>query len=60
MDQMVPLAFRIVAQKADGAIPWATLEMDIRRACRDHFKKSKLLDQIVTDMTGLIDAAIGS
>ncbi len=60
MEQMVPLAFRLVAQKADGARPWPNLEMDVRRACRDHFKESKLLDRVVNDMTGLIDAGLGS
>ncbi|CAN5750195.1 type I-E CRISPR-associated endonuclease Cas1e [soil metagenome] len=60
MEQMVPLAFRLVAQKADGAKPWPNLEMDVRRACRDHFKESKLLDRVVNDMTGLIDAGLGS
>jgi CRISP-associated protein Cas1 len=59
MEQMVPLAFRAVAQNADGSKPWPTLEMDLRRACRDHFKKSKLLDRIVTDITGVIDAGLG-
>lgn len=60
MEHMVPLAFRIVAKKGDGARPWPTLEMDVRRACRDYFRESKLLDRIVTDMTSLIDAGVGA
>lgn len=60
MEHMVPLAFRLVAQKADGAKPWSTLEMDLRRACRDYFRTSKLLDRIVNDMTSLIDAGFGT
>ncbi len=60
MEHMVPLAFRLVAEKGDGSRPWQTLEMDVRRACRDHFRQSKLLDRIVTDMTSLIDAGIGT
>jgi CRISPR-associated protein Cas1 len=60
MEHMVPLAFRLVAQKADGAKPWPTLEMDLRRACRDYFRTSKLLDRIVNDMTSLIDAGLGT
>ncbi len=60
MEHMVPLAFRMVAQKADGAKPWPTLEMDLRRACRDYFRQSKLLDRIVNDTTSLIDAGLGA
>lgn len=60
VEQMIPLAFRLVAQKADGSKPWPTLEMDVRRSCRDHFKTSKLLDRIVNDMTSLIDAGLGT
>jgi CRISPR-associated protein Cas1 len=60
MEHMVPLAFRLVAQKADGSRPWPMLEMDVRRASRDHFKTSKLLDRVVNDMTSLIDAGLGA
>ncbi len=60
MEHMVPLAFRLVAQKADGAKPWPTLEMDLRRACRDYFRTSKLLDRIVNEMTSLVDAGLGT
>jgi CRISPR-associated protein Cas1 len=60
VEHIVPLAFRTVAQKGDGSKPWPTLEMDLRRGCRDHFKKSKLLDRIVNDATSLIDAGIGA
>ncbi|MGI8548076.1 MAG: type I-E CRISPR-associated endonuclease Cas1e [Gemmatimonadaceae bacterium] len=60
MEHIVPLAFRMVAQKADGAKPWPTLEMDMRRACRDYFRSSKLLDGIVHDMTSLIDAGLSA
>lgn len=60
MEHVVPLAFRMVAQKADGAKPWPTVEMDVRRACRDYFRASKLLDRIVNDATSLIDAGLGN
>lgn len=60
MEHIVQLAFRMVAQKADGAKPWPTLEMDMRRACRDYFRSSKLLDGIVHDMTSLIDAGLSA
>ncbi len=58
MDQMVPLAFRLVGQKANSAKPWPKLEMDMRRTCRDYFKTSKLLDRTVNDVTSLIDAGL--
>jgi CRISPR-associated protein Cas1 len=60
MEHMVPLAFGIVARKGKGAKPWATLEMDVRRGCRDLFRTSKLLDRIINDATGLIDACAGT
>lgn len=60
MQHMVPLAFGIVAQKGKDGKAWPTLESDVRRAARDHFRKSKLLDRIVKDMTGVIDAGIDS
>ena len=60
MEHMVPLAFRMVAKNGKGAKPWPTLEMDVRRACRDHFRESKLLDRVVTDMTSVIDAGADS
>ncbi|HET8656971.1 MAG TPA: type I-E CRISPR-associated endonuclease Cas1e [Longimicrobiaceae bacterium] len=60
MEHMVPLAFGLVAKKGQGAKPWPQLEMDVRRACRDYFKTSKLLDRIVNDSTALIDAGLGA
>jgi CRISPR-associated protein Cas1 len=60
MEQMVPLAFGIVAKKGNGARPWPTLEMDVRRGARDLFRESKLLDRIVNDATSLIDVGAGT
>jgi CRISPR-associated protein Cas1 len=61
MDHIVPLAFAIVARRGgrDSKV-WAGLEGDVRRAARDHFRASKLLDRIVDDMTSLIDAGTGA
>ena len=60
VEHMVPLAFGILAKKGNGAKPRPTLEMDVRRGCRDIFKQSKLLDRIVNDATSLIDAGAGT
>lgn len=59
VEQTVPLAFGIVARNGHGARPWSTLEMDVRRAARDLFRQSKLLDRIVNDATSLVDAGAG-
>lgn len=58
MENMVPLAFGIVAQKGKNGQAWPTLESDVRRAARDHFRQSKLLDRIVKEMTSVIDAGL--
>lgn len=60
MEHVVPLAFSLVARHGRDGRPWATLERDVRRACRDLFRTSGLLDTIVNDMTGLIDAGLGA
>jgi CRISPR-associated protein Cas1 len=60
MEHMVPLAFGLVARKGKEGKPWAGLERDVRRACRDLFRTSGLLDRIVNDMTSLIDAGLGA
>jgi len=60
MEHMVPLAFRLVAKNAIGSDPWPTLEMDVRRGCRDFFKASKLLDNVVKDTIGVVDAGLGA
>jgi len=59
-EHAVPLAFKLVADHGGGPAPWDGLEGDVRRAARDRFRSSKLLDRIVTDMTGLIDAGLGA
>lgn len=60
MEHIVPLAFRVVARQGRDPEPWPTLEMDVRRACRDFFRESGLLSEIVNDATGVIDAVVGS
>lgn len=56
MEQMVPLAFRLVARNGKDGKPWPGLEGDVRRAARDLFRTSGLLDRIVNEMTSLVDA----
>lgn len=60
MEHIVPLAFRLVARKGYDPEPWPTLEMDVRRACRNFFRESRLLSQVVSDCTGVIDAVTGA
>lgn len=57
-EHAIPVAFGAVAQKGRSGEPWPGLESDVRRASRDNFRKSRLLDRIVEDMTGLIDACV--
>ncbi len=54
-EHTIPLAFGRVATRGSGSRPWPGLESDIRRGCRDLFRKTKLLDRVVTDMTSLFD-----
>jgi CRISPR-associated protein Cas1 len=60
MEHIVPLAFSIVAKNGRSKLAWPTLESDVRRAARDHFRTSKLLDNVVNDATSLINAGIGA
>lgn len=60
MEHTVPLAFRLVGRRGGGTKPWPTLERDTRRACRDLFRESRLLDHVVEDATSLIDAGLSS
>lgn len=59
-DHTIPLAFGTVAKRGRISMAWPGLEGDVRRASRDHFRQTSLLDRIVSDMTGLIDAGIGT
>jgi len=56
----VPLAFRLVSRQGPDPTPWDTLEMDVRRACRDLFRTERLLETIVDDTTGVIGAVADS
>lgn len=59
-EHTIPLAFQVVAKKGAGKETWPELEGQVRRGCRDHFRNAKLLDRVVNDMTGLIDACTDS
>lgn len=59
-DITIPLAFEAVAKRDKSGQPWLGLESDVRRAARDKFRSSKLLDRIVADMTGLFGASSSS
>lgn len=60
MDRIVPLAFSLVAKHGPDPDPWPEIESDVRRACRDFFRESRLLDRIVDDATEVIDAGVGA
>lgn len=59
-DVTIPLAFETVAKNDATSEAWPCLESDVRRAARDKFRSSKLLDRVVADMTGLFGADSGS
>lgn len=59
-DVTIPLAFETVAKHGNSSEAWPGLESDVRKAARDRFRTSKLLDRIVGDMTGLFDARPGA
>lgn len=60
LKHMVPLAFRLVRRQGADPDPWPTLEMDLRRACRDLFREMNLIGDVVDDCTGVIDAVAGA
>ena len=55
-DHTIPLAFETVKRHGNPEMAWPGLESDVRRASRDRFRERRLLDRIVADMTGIIDA----
>lgn len=55
-DIAIPVAFNSVARKGRSLEPWPELESDVRRASRDRFRATKLLDRVVNDMTAIVDA----
>lgn len=55
-EHIIPLCFALVAGRSDDGEPWATLESDVRRACRDLFRDSDLLSRVVHDLEELLDA----
>jgi CRISPR-associated protein Cas1 len=56
----IPLAFGIVAKRGPDPRPWPELEMEVRRACRDHFREAHLIEDVVDDAVGVIDAVAGA
>jgi CRISP-associated protein Cas1 len=59
-EHTIPLAFEVVAKHGRKSVAWPGLESDVRRAARDRFRTTKLLNRVVDDMTTLIDAGAGS
>lgn len=55
-EHTIPLCFALVARRAPDGTPWPTLESEVRRACRDLFRASDLLELVVADAQELLDA----
>lgn len=55
-EHAIPTAFGMVARNAPAGTPWPGIESDVRRAARDHFRRTRLLEHVVDDMTSVIDA----
>lgn len=60
-EYILPLAFGMVRRKGQGTLePWPTLEMDVRRAARDVFRQTRLLERVVQDMKDIIGVSSSS
>lgn len=55
-EHTIPLCFAMVAKRSPEGEPWPTLESDVRQACRDLFRDSDLLSQVVNDVEDLLRA----
>lgn len=59
-DCTIPLAFGVVAKHGRTAVAWPGLESDVRRAARDRFRESKIVERVVKDMISVVDAGLSS
>jgi CRISPR-associated protein Cas1 len=57
-ETVVPAAFAVAARVEQGRLPRATMEREVRIACRDHFRRTRLLERIVP-VIGEVLAASG-
>lgn len=55
-EHAIPIAFGVVARHKGDGTAWSGLESEVRRTARDHFRRTKLLDRVVDDMTSVVDA----
>lgn len=55
-ETVVPEAFRIAGLSAKGRLPGRDAVREVRLACRDSFRKSKLLDRIIPDIEAILSA----
>lgn len=55
-ETVVPAAFKIAAQISKGKLSGAQPERQVRIACRDMFRQTKLLDRIIPDIGTLLEA----
>lgn len=54
---VVPAAFSVAARVAKGSVPVRSAEREVRIACRDMFRKTRLLDQLIPCIHGLLSAS---
>lgn len=55
LSDLVPVAFAVVARRGGDAEPWPELESEVRRAARDLFRETKLLNRVVQDIKEILD-----
>jgi CRISPR-associated protein Cas1 len=53
-ETVVPAAFSVAAQIAKGKIPGSDAERQVRIACRDMFRKTRLLDRIIPTIQSIL------
>src|SRR5690606_39519143 len=56
-ETVVPAAFSVAAQIARGTLPGKDAERHVRIACRDMFRKARLLDRIIPAIQSILAAS---
>jgi CRISPR-associated protein Cas1 len=56
-ETVVPAAFQVAARVAKGKFPASSAEREVRIACREMFRKSKILDRVIPMIQQLLSAS---